>query len=121
MQGCTASVLPIFSKFYIDNNSNGTVPIVPPFIKEKLWHYQESKHIDQKVVVDLVSRLQNYVDTGISMELLFNLNKNITAKDIYETHMEAWKKGCKAIYYTRSIQKNSNIISDKDECISCAG
>ncbi len=121
VQGCTASVLPIFSKFYIDNNSNGTVPIVPPFIKEKLWHYQESKHIDQKVVVDLVSRLQNYVDTGISMELLFNLNKNITAKDIYETHMEAWKKGCKAIYYTRSIQKNSNIISDKDECISCAG
>ena len=121
VQGCTASVLPIFSKFYIDNNSNGSVPIVPPFIKDKLWHYQESKHINQKIVVDLVSRLQKYVDTGISMELLFNLNNNITAKDIYETHMDAWKKGCKAIYYTRSIQKNSNIASAKDECISCAG
>ncbi len=121
VQGCTASVLPIFSKYYIDNNSNGTVPIVPPFIKDKLWHYQESKHIDQKIVVDIVSRLQRYVDTGISMELLFNLNKNITAKDIYDTHMDAWKKGCKAIYYTRSIQKNSNIASKKDECISCAG
>jgi len=121
VQGCTASILPIFSKFYIDNNSNGNVPIVPPYIKDKLWHYQESKHIDQKIVVDLVSRLQKYVDTGISMELLFNLNKNITAKDIYETHMDAWKKGCKAIYYTRSIQKNSNIASVKDECISCAG
>ncbi len=121
VQGCTASILPIFSKYYIDNNSNGTVPIVPPFIKHKLWHYQESKHIDQKVVVDLVSRLQRYIDTGISMELLFNLNKNITARDIYETHMDAWKKGCKAIYYTRSIQKNSNIASVKEECISCAG
>ncbi len=97
------------------------MPIVPPFIKDKLWHYQESKHIDQKIVVDIVSRLQRYVDTGISMELLFNLNKNITAKDIYDTHMDAWKKGCKAIYYTRSIQKNSNIASKKDECISCAG
>ncbi len=121
VQGCTASVLPIFSKFYIDNNSNGTVPIVPPYIKDKLWHYQESKHIDQRVVVDVVSRLQRYVDTGISMELLFNLNNNLTAKDIYETHMAAWKKGCKAIYYTRSIQKNSNIASTKEECVSCAG
>ena len=121
VQGCTASILPIFSKFYIDNNSNGTVPIVPPFIKDRLWHYQESKHIDQRVVVDVVSRLQRYVDTGISMELLFNLNNNLTAKDIYETHMDAWKKGCKAIYYTRSIQKNGNIASAKEECISCAG
>ncbi len=121
VQGCTASILPIFSKFYIDNNSNGTVPIMPPYIKEKFWHYQESKHIDQRVVVDLVSRLQKYVDTGISMELLFNLNANITAKDIYQTHLDAWKKGCKAIYYTRSIQKNSNIASEKEECISCAG
>jgi ribonucleoside-diphosphate reductase alpha chain len=121
VQGCTASILPIFSKFYLDNNSNGTVPIVPPFIKDKLWQYQESKHIDQKIVVDVVSRLQKYVDTGISMELLFNLNKDITAKDIYETHMDAWKKGCKAIYYTRSIQKNGNISSEKEECVSCAG
>lgn len=121
VQGCTASILPIFSKFYIDNNSNGTVPIVPPFIKEKLWHYQESKHIDQRIVVDLVARMQTWVDTGISMELLFNLNNNLTAKDIYETHMQAWKKGCKAIYYTRSIQKNSNVMTDKEECVSCAG
>lgn len=121
VQGCTASVLPIFSKFYIDNNSNGTVPIVPPFIKDKLWHYQESKHIDQREVVNLVAQLQTWVDTGISMELLFNLNNNLTAKDIYETHLLAWKKGCKAIYYTRSIQKNSNLMTDKEECVSCAG
>jgi ribonucleoside-diphosphate reductase alpha chain len=121
VQGCTASILPIFSKFYIDNNSNGTVPIVPPFVKEKFWHYQENKHIDQKNVVELVSRLQKYVDTGISMELLFNLNNDLTARDIYQTHLEAWKKGCKAIYYTRSIQKNSNISAEKEECISCAG
>lgn len=121
VQGCSASVLPIFSKYYIDNNSNGTVPIVPPFIKDKLWHYQESKHIDQKIVVDVVARLQRYVDTGISMELLFNLNRNLSARDIYETHMEAWKKGCKAIYYTRSIQKNGNIASEKEACAACAG
>jgi ribonucleoside-diphosphate reductase alpha chain len=121
VQGCTASVLPIFSKFYIDNNSNGTVPIVPPYIKDKLWHYQESKNIDQRDVVNLVAQLQTWVDTGISMELLFNLNNNLTAKDIFETHLLAWKKGCKAIYYTRSIQKNSNLMTDKEECVSCAG
>ena len=32
VQGCSASVLPIFSKFYVDKNSKGTVPIMPPFV-----------------------------------------------------------------------------------------
>jgi ribonucleoside-diphosphate reductase alpha chain len=121
VQGCSASVLPVFSRFYIDNSGNGSVPIAPPFIKEKFWYYQESKNVDQRAVVDVVSRLQKYVDTGISMELLFNLNNGTTAKDIYETHLDAWKKGCKAIYYTRSIQKNSEEMSEKNECAACAG
>ena len=76
--------------------------------------------MDQRLVVDLISKLQKYVDTGISMELLFNLNSEIRAKDIYEVHVDAWKKGCKAIYYTRSIQKSSNIAITEEACVSCA-
>jgi ribonucleoside-diphosphate reductase alpha chain len=122
VQGCTASVLPIFNRFYIDNSGSQSVPVAPPYLKDKFWFYQESKSIDQKVVVDIVSRLQQYTDTGISMELLFNLNSGITAKDIFETHMEAWKKGTKAIYYTRSIQKDAEAAhADKEVCLACAG
>lgn len=120
VQGCTPSVLPIYSKFYIDKNAKGAVPICPPFIKESFWSYKENKNIDQKKVAELIAVIQKWIDQGISFELLFNLNNDIKAKDIYDTIMTAWEKGCKTIYYTRTIQKSTGLISEKEECLSCA-
>jgi ribonucleoside-diphosphate reductase alpha chain len=122
VQGCTASILPCYSKFYYDKWSKGTVPIAPPFIKENLWHYRENKTLDQNIVVQAVSEIQKWIDTGISMELVFNLNEGIykeealTAKDMYEVMLNAWESECKAIYYVRVVQKDNF----KEECISCA-
>ncbi|MDA3812033.1 MAG: ribonucleoside-diphosphate reductase subunit alpha [Spirochaetaceae bacterium] len=120
LQGCTASILPVYSKFHIDKNANGSVPICPPFIKEAFWYYKENKNIDQTNIISVVSRIQKWVDQGISMELLYNLNNDITAQDIYDTIFAAWEKGCKTVYYTRTIQKNSNIMNEQEACISCA-
>lgn len=120
LQGCTASVLPVFSKFFFDKNAKGTVPICPPFIKGNFWTYQENKNIPQKIVVDVISAIQKWTDTGISMELMFNLNDpTFNASYMYETIISAWKKGCKTIYYCRTIQKTGE-INDKDDCVSCA-
>ena len=122
VQGCSASVLPVFSKFYVDKNSKGAVPIMPPFIKESFWYYQEFKNIPQKDVVDVISRIQKWTDTGISMELIFNLNlPEVNAKYMFETLMDAWEKDIKTVYYIRSVQKNSSNVSEKDECVSCSG
>ena len=122
VQGCSASVLPVFSKFYVDKNSKGAVPIMPPFVKESFWYYQEFKNIPQKEVVDIISRIQKWTDTGISMELIFNLNlPEVNAKYMYETLMDAWEKDMKTVYYIRSVQKNSSDVSEKEECISCSG
>ncbi|MCK5632885.1 ribonucleoside-diphosphate reductase subunit alpha [bacterium] len=120
MQGCTASILPVYSRFFIDTHANGSIPNCPPFIKEKLWYYQENKHIDQKKIVEIVATINKWIDTGISMELVYNLNRNITAKEIFETLIQAWQKNIKTIYYTRSIQKDG-AVSGKNECSSCAG
>ena len=120
VQGCSASVLPIFNKFYMDKNAKGAVPICPPFIKEAFWYYKENKTLDQREVVEVISTIQKWIDQGISFEVLYNLNMDIKAKDIYETLFSAWEKKCKTIYYTRTIQKNSNIMADKEECVSCA-
>ena len=120
LQGCTASVLPVYSKFHVDKNANGSVPICPPFIKDAFWFYKENKHMEQTRIVSVISRIQKWIDQGISMELLYNLNNDITAQDIYETIFTAWEKGCKTIYYTRTIQKNSNIMNEQETCISCA-
>lgn len=120
VQGCSPSVLPIFSKFYYDKNSQGAIPICAPFVKDRFWFYKENKNIDQNKVVQIISTIQKWIDQGISFELLYNLNNNLKAVDIYNIVMNAWKTKCKTIYYTRTIQKDSNILREKSECIACA-
>ncbi|MDB9496424.1 LAGLIDADG family homing endonuclease [Spirulina major CS-329] len=124
VQGCTASILPTYSKFYYDKWAKGVVPIAPPFIGDRFWFYTENKVMDQRIVVDAVATIQQWIDTGISMELLFNLNEGVyrdgvlTAKDIYETLIHAWESGCKAIYYIRTVQKDN--YKESDHCVACA-
>ncbi len=129
VQGCTASVLPAYSRFFYDKWAKGTVPIAPPFIKDYYWFYPENKSYDQNKVVRAIAVIQQWIDTGISMELLFNLNAGVyfpneperflNAKDIYETMILSWQKGCKAIYYVRTVQKD-NFKEADTTCTSCA-
>jgi len=105
-QDSTSSVLPTWSKFHFDKNSKGVLPIFPRFIEEKKNFYKENKMIDQTKVVEMISEIQKWVDQGISMELLFNLNhSSVDAKSIFDTLLYAWKKNCKTVYYMRFIQK----------------
>jgi ribonucleoside-diphosphate reductase alpha chain len=129
VQGCTASILPAYSKFFYDKWAKGTVPIAPPFIEDCFWFYRENKSLDQKIVVKAVAVMQQWIDTGISMELLFNLNQGVyfpdeperavKAKDIFETLMMAWKEGCKAVYYVRTVQKD-DFKEQSEGCAACA-
>lgn len=129
VQGCTASVLPVYSRFFYDKWAKGTVPIAPPFIEEAFWFYPENKNLEQQQVVKAIATMQEWIDTGISMELLFNLNEGVyfpeepnrclTAKDIFDTLIMAWELQCKAIYYIRTVQKD-NFRESNDSCSSCA-
>ncbi|MCC0176197.1 ribonucleoside-diphosphate reductase subunit alpha [Waterburya agarophytonicola K14] len=130
VQGCTASILPVYSKFFYDKWAKGTVPIAPPFIQECFWFYRENKSLDQKVVVKAVATMQQWIDTGISMELLFNLNQGVyfpeeperavKAKDIFDTLVMAWSEGCKAVYYVRTVQKDDFKERSDEGCAACA-
>ncbi|MBE9045639.1 ribonucleoside-diphosphate reductase subunit alpha [Pleurocapsales cyanobacterium LEGE 10410] len=129
VQGCTASILPVYSKFFYDKWAKGTVPIAPPFIQDCFWFYRENKSLNQKTVVKAVATMQQWIDTGISMELLFNLNQGVyfpdeperavKAKDIFETLVMAWKEGCKAVYYVRTVQKD-DFKESGEGCEACA-
>jgi ribonucleoside-diphosphate reductase alpha chain len=120
LMGATASILPIFSKFFVDKASNGVVPVAPPFMNQKnFWKYKENKNIDQQEVIEVVSKIQKWTDQGISMEMILNIKDGIKAKDIYALYYTAWTKGCKTVYYVRSLIKSGE-ISDKEECVSCA-
>lgn len=129
VQGCSASILPAYSKFFYDKWAKGTVPIAPPYIAESFWLYQENKNLDQAIVVKAVAAMQKWIDTGISMELIFNLNQGIyfpnepdralKAKDIFDILLLSWKEGCKAIYYIRTVQKD-DFKEGSDGCVACA-
>ena len=120
IQGCSASVLPVYSKFFVETHGKGSIPNCPPYIRDKFWFYQENRNINQEVVVDVMAHINKWIDTGISIELMYNLNRNIRALDIYNTIMSAWKKDIKTLYYTRTIQKDGSSL-EKSECVSCAG
>lgn len=129
VQGCTASILPTYSKFFYDKWGKGTVPIAPPYIKDSFWYYKENKNLDQNTIVNAVAAIQQWIDTGISMELIFNLNqgvyfpdepdKALNAVDIYNVLISAWKKDIKAVYYIRTVQKDT-FKENKNDCVSCA-
>ncbi|MEH2137410.1 ribonucleoside-diphosphate reductase subunit alpha, partial [Nostoc sp.] len=55
VQGCTASVLPVYSKFFYEKWAKGSVPIAPPYIRDNLWFYVENKTFDQKKVVQAIA------------------------------------------------------------------
>jgi ribonucleoside-diphosphate reductase alpha chain len=119
--GATASVNPAFSRFFIEKNQKGAVPRVVKHLKDRSWFYTEFRKIEPKRYVEVMSRIGKWISQGVSMELIFDLNKDIKAKDIYDTIMTAWKRGCKSIYYTRTIQRNTNVAKEKEECESCSG
>lgn len=121
LMGACASVNPAFSRFFIEKNQKGAVPRTVKYLKDRAWFYPEFKNVDPKYYVKVMSRIGKWTTQGVSMELIFDLNKNIRAKDIYDTLMTAWKEGCKSIYYIRTIQKSTNIINEKEECESCSG
>ena len=119
----------LIAAFFYDKWAKGTVPIAPPFINKYYWYYQENKNTNQQDVVKAIASMQQWIDTGISMELIFNLNrgvyypdqpdKAINAKDIFDTLIMAWQEGCKAIYYIRTVQKD-DFKESNDQCTGCA-
>lgn len=115
--GASASILPIYKKFFTDKASNGAVPVCPPFLtSENFWRYVENQQMDQLDVINIVSEVQKWVDQGISMELILNIQQGISAKNIYNYYMTAWKNGCKTVYYVRSITLKAD---NSKECVSC--
>lgn len=120
IQGCSASVLPVYKKMFFDTNSSGTFPIVAKHIKDRFWNYIEYKNMDNIKMNSMISEIQKWVDTGISYETVFDMNKGITAKDMFNFFMDAWRKKIKTIYYVRIIGVDGS-MKDKEECTSCAG
>jgi ribonucleoside-diphosphate reductase alpha chain len=130
VQGCTASILPTYSRVFEEKWHKGQMLNSPPFIHERPLAYEENIHLDQSHIISLVKLIQTWVDTGISMELVFNNNENAyykdgeyyraTPKHIYDILTSSFD-GIKAVYYQRMVRKDDvEKLNNKNDCMVCA-
>jgi ribonucleoside-diphosphate reductase alpha chain len=120
----SASVLPVYDSFFKEDNKNGSIPVAAKFLKLNPIGYGKTfpKHTATEII-DVVSELQKFIDTGASMELIFDQRKEgFKAKDLYDAIHYAHRKGVKAIYYIRTIKNNATTEARPEvDCVACAG
>ncbi len=122
----SASVLPVYDAFFSEDNKNGKLVVVAKFLKDNPIAYGKtfSKHTAIEII-DVVAELQKFIDTGCSMELIFDQRKEtFNAKELYDAIHYAHSKGIKAIYYIRAIKKNATVdtpVKAEEDCVACAG
>lgn len=122
-QDASASVLPTYSAFFSEDNKQGKLLVASRYLKQNPLAYGKTftKFVATEII-DIVSELQKFTDTGISMEWIFDQNKeDFKAKDLWDAIHYAHQKKIKAIYYIRSIKKNESLERKEADCVGCSG
>ena len=110
--GGTASIDPIFKRFYSEEKKDYKIPVTAPDLNpDTFWYYKSANLIDQHWSIRQNSARQRHVDQAISFNLY--VTNGIKAKDLLGLHLAAWKNGLKTTYYTRSTS------TDLEVCEAC--
>lgn len=113
--GTTASVLPIYKKYFIETNAVApTVNVAPGLNAENFWYYKEYVNLNMDDVIDMVSVIYKRIDQSISFEWIINPQK-VSPVELYNYYMKAWKQGVKTVYYVRGMSL------ELESCESCSG
>lgn len=118
--GVGSSFLPVYNRFNYESVLNFTVPVGAKYIKERFWFYKSRYQYDPVDIVKFTMGLQEFIDTGISMEI----NMSTESTDIYELTMEIMKgfqQGrLKGVYYSTTIDpKNPTDDEPVTNCELC--
>lgn len=123
-QDCSATVLPVYSTFFAEENKNGALTVAAKYLADYPIAYSKTmaKHTVTEII-NAVAEVQKFTDTGISMEWLLDQNvEGFSAKTLYDAIHYAHMKELKAIYYVRTIKKNATVaVREEDACVACAG
>lgn len=111
----TASILPIYKKYFVETNKfASTVNVAPNLNSENFWFYKEYVNMNMKDVIDMVSVIYKWIDQSISFEWIINPDK-VSPAELYSYYIKTWEQKIKTIYYVRSMSL------EVDECVSCSG
>ena len=84
--------------------------------------FKTFKEINQLELVNQAGIRQQYIDQSVSLNLAFP--SEATPKWINKVHMEAWKKGVKTLYYTRTesvLRGDIAANAMSEDCVACDG
>jgi len=111
----TASVLPIYKKYFVETNSIApSVNVAPNLNQDNFWYYKEYVNINLNDVIDMMAIIYKWIDQSISFEWIIN-PANTSPKDLYNYYMKSHKAWIKTVYYVRSMSL------DVKNCESCSG
>ena len=84
--------------------------------------FKTFKEINQLELVNQAGLRQQYVDQSVSLNLAFP--SEATPKWLNKVHFEAWKKGVKTLYYTRTesvLRGDIAATAMNEDCLACDG
>jgi ribonucleoside-diphosphate reductase alpha chain len=84
--------------------------------------FKTFKEINQLELVNQAGIRQQYIDQAVSLNLAFP--SEAKPKWINKVHLEAWKKGVKTLYYTRTESVLRGDIAQQamsEDCLACDG
>lgn len=111
----TASVLPIYKKYFVETNAVApSVNVAPNLDKENFWYYKEYVNMNMNDVIDMLSVIYKWIDQSISFEWMINPQK-VSPVELYNYYIKSWKQWIKTVYYVRSMSL------ELDNCESCSG
>lgn len=111
----TASILPIYKKYFVETNKfASTVNVAPKLTPENFWYYKEYVHMNMNDVIDMVSVIYKWIDQSVSFEWIINPEK-VSPAELYSYYIKTWEAKIKTIYYVRSMSL------EVKECMSCSG
>lgn len=142
------SIEPIWSNIYVKDVAKAKVTIRNPYLKKILEFYNKddretwnsirnndgsvqhlsflSDHekevfktfseIDQYVVLEQASLRQQFIDQSQSLNIM--VNPKMSAKEINDLHIFAWKNKIKSLYYQHSTNAAQQFSKDK-LCVVC--
>jgi len=98
--------------------------------------FKTAIEIDQNAIISLCADRQKYLCQGQSLNVFFPAGAS--KKDLHKVHYNAWKLGCKGLYYLRTETSNkaenvsTKVVRDalkdyetqamsQEECAACSG
>jgi len=99
-----------------DNGSVQKLEFLSELEKNVFKTFAEVSQID---LIKLAAQRQQYIDQGQSLNLMFH--PSMSAKDIHNIHIEAYKENIKTLYYAYSCNASMEFSRNLLSCSACEG